>query len=101
MLFNKLCCSWQLGELIPLLLLLLLLQVTFLEGASGLLAAQALLAHMQGEHSTKDTKIRVGKCLQDDMQHSYVSCQWFLQLVFYVLQPVYSTPQYPVGCQAA
>jgi hypothetical protein len=35
------------------------LQVTFLEGASGLLAAQALLAHMTGDHSTKDDKIRV------------------------------------------
>jgi hypothetical protein len=34
-------------------------QVTFLEGASGLLAAQALLAHMQGDHSAKDDKIRV------------------------------------------
>lgn len=33
-------------------------RVTFLEGASGLLAAQALLAHMQGEHDTKDAKIR-------------------------------------------
>jgi hypothetical protein len=40
--------------------LVCMLQVTFLEGASGLLAAQALLAHMQGEHSTKDAKIRVG-----------------------------------------
>jgi hypothetical protein len=38
------------------------LQVTFLEGASGLLAAQALLAHMQGDHSTKDDKIRVRSC---------------------------------------